>query len=86
MMRKQVRSVLLWINISLFTISLLFYVVLLRAPSTFVLGAVCGLVAYFACYGLIRIGWNKAVRVILYTIYFSLLVYGLYALLYSLMK
>jgi len=84
MMRKQVRSVLLWINISLFTISLLFYVVLLRAPSTFVLGAV--LVAYFACYGLIRIGWNKAVRVILYTIYFSLLVYGLYALLYSLMK
>ena len=86
MMRKQARSMLLWINISLLMIFLLFYVILLRAPSTFLLGAISGLIVYFACYGLIRIGWNKAVRVILYTIYFSLLAYGLYALLYPLMR
>ncbi|WP_337103686.1 hypothetical protein [Paenibacillus sp. YIM B09110] len=83
-MRKQGRTIFLWMNYVLFGICVLFYIVLLRAPITFLEGAAVGLFAYGVCFGLIRIGWYRFVKGVLLAMLFALLALALYALGYVL--
>jgi len=83
-MQKQLKTMFLWMNYFLIGISILFYIVLLRAPSIFLKGAAVGLIVYGGCYALIRMGWQRFVRVLILAIFFSILAYAMYGVWYML--
>ncbi|MGO4547427.1 hypothetical protein AB4Z29_21825 [Paenibacillus sp. 2TAB23] len=86
MMQKQGRIAFLWMNYFLLGISVLFYIVLLRAPSAFLEGAAAGMIVYGGCYGLIRIRWQWVVRGALLAVFFSIFAFALYTVWYVLQK
>ncbi len=85
-MRMQGRIAFLWMNYFLLGVSVLFYMVILRAPSIFLVGAAAGLIVYGGCYGLIRIGWHRVVRGALLTAVFAVVAFVLYTVWYVLEK
>jgi len=85
-MQKQLRTMFLWMNYLLIGLSIVFYIVLLRAPSVFLKGAAVGLIVYGACYGLIRIGWQRLVRALILAVLFSIFAYAMYVAVYISLK
>lgn len=85
-MQKQAQFMFRWMSYVLFGISILFYIFLLRAPITFLIGLAVGLIVYGLCYVLIRIGWYKFVRGILFSVSLFIVAYALYTGWYVLQK